>query len=194
MAQAPRPVVPIDPDGLYGQQVHPLQPSDRSYLIERLRTLRGRSLDAGDILNVEVFGLAISELDALWKIILHKDSAISRQLEAIDFLRRKLELHSAAEKLATAPLLPGEPPRQAPHLPMRDNPPPDSRSPLELVVSEATAIRALVRHYDWVHDGPDRLLRCWPPQTTAPAPLVEELVEAPGTIADLAATAVKELA
>ena len=194
MAQAPHPVFPIDPDETYGQQEHPLQPSGRTHLIERLRALRGRRLNAGDLDNAETIGLAISELNGLWKTIYHKDLLIYKQQENIDSLRRKHEVYIAAEKLATAPLLPGEQPRQAPPLPMRDNPPPDSRSPLELVVSEATALRALVRHYNWVHSGPDRLLRCWPPTPTARAALVEELVEAPGTIADLAAAADQEVA
>jgi hypothetical protein len=194
MAQAPDPVSPIDPDEIYGYQEISLQPSGRTHLIEQLRALRGRRLDAGDLENAEIIGLALSELDGLWKIIYHKNRLIYGQQEKIDFFRLKHEVYMAAEKLATAPLLPGELPRQAPQLPMRDNPPPNSRSPLELVVSEATALRALVRHFNWVHSGPDRLLRCWPPRPTAPAPLVEELVEAPGTIADLAAAADQEVA
>jgi len=39
------------------------------------------------------------------------------------------------------------------------SPPPDSRSPLELVVSEQTAIAALVRHYGWTHLNSGTLVR-----------------------------------
>lgn len=39
------------------------------------------------------------------------------------------------------------------------SPSPDSRSPLELVVSEATAIRALSVHYGWIHLDPNTLQR-----------------------------------
>jgi hypothetical protein len=194
MAQAPHPAFPIDPDETYGQQEHPLQHSGRTHLIERLRALRGRRLDAGDLENANIIGLALSELNGLWKTIYHKNLQIDRQQESLDFYRLRLEVYMPAEKLATAPLLPGELPRQAPQLPMRDNPPPDSRSPLEVVVAEKTAIRSLVRHFGWVHDGPDTLLRCRVLTPAELTPLVEELVEAPGTIADLAAAADQEVA
>jgi hypothetical protein len=193
MAQAPHPVFPIDTNERYGQQEHPLQPLFRIHLIERLRTLHGRRLDAGDLESAEILNLALSELEVSEEIISDKDLVICRQLEKVDYFCQKLKEYMVADKLATAPRLPGELPRQAPHLTMRDNPPPDTRSPLELVVSEATAMRALVRHYNWVYDGPDRLLRCRPLLPTAPAPLVDELVEAPGTIADLAAAAAQEV-
>jgi hypothetical protein len=39
------------------------------------------------------------------------------------------------------------------------SPSPDSRSPLELVVSEATAIRALSVHYGWIHLDANTLRR-----------------------------------
>lgn len=39
------------------------------------------------------------------------------------------------------------------------SPSPDSRSPLELVVSERTAIAALVRHYGWIHLNNGTLVR-----------------------------------
>ena len=42
---------------------------------------------------------------------------------------------------------------------MECNPPPDSRSPADLVISEATAIRMLVRFYGWVVVEPGRLQR-----------------------------------
>jgi hypothetical protein len=159
-----------------------------------LRGLRGRRLDRGDLLTAELVGLAINELDTRLAVI----NSLRRK---IDEERRRNAPLMMAEKTTSAPLLPGELPRQAPQLPMRDNPQPDSRSPLEVVVSEKTAIRCLVRHYGWIHDGPDTLLRCrvltpaeLNPLDVDAAPLVEELVDVPGTIADLAAAADQEVA
>jgi len=99
-------------------------------------------------------------------------------------------------------LLPGEPPRDPAPLPWEENPAPNSRSPLEMVVSQQTAMRALVRHYGWVHNGPNILIRPdWiggcdvtsPANTSAEPPLIE-LQETPGEIADLAAAAAAAVA
>jgi hypothetical protein len=99
-------------------------------------------------------------------------------------------------------LLPGEAPRNPDQLRLEENPAPDSRSPLELVVSQQTAIRALVRHYGWSHNGPNILFRPdWigrrevssPASTTAEPPLIE-LIETPGEIADLGAAAAAAIA
>lgn len=92
---------------------------------------------------------------------------------------------------------PGESVADAPPLSWAENPPPNEVDPLVVVVSQQTAVRALVRHYGWVHDGPDTLVR---PRyqvrpsvgSSGPAPgggAVEDLVEAPGSIADHAAAA-----
>jgi hypothetical protein len=95
-----------------------------------------------------------------------------------------------------------EAPRVPDHLRLEDNPAPDSRSPLELVVSQPTAIRALVRHYGWLHNGPNILCRSdrsgdrevsSPASTTAEPPLIE-LIETPGEIADLGAAAAAAVA
>jgi hypothetical protein len=154
-----------------------------------LRALRGRRLDHGDLVTAELVGLAISELEERIAVIRSQQQQISRQKQRITSLMM-------GEVDIAGPLLPGELLRPAHPLPMRDNPQPDSRSPLEVVVSEKTAIRALVRHYNWVHDGPDTLLRCrvLTPAELSPldvdaAHLVEELAEALGTIADPAAAA-----
>jgi hypothetical protein len=96
----------------------------------------------------------------------------------------------------------GEAPRKTGPAALDDNPAPDSRSPLEVVVSQQTAMRALVRHYGWVHNGPNILYRPgWsggrevtsPASTTAEPPLIE-LIETPGEIADLGAAAAAAVA
>ena len=111
-----------------------------------------------------------------------------------------LSLKPAA--MPTGPLLPGEAPSDPEPLPWKENPPPDSRSPLEVVISQPQAVRALVRHYGWRHCGAKTLFRPdWPgghvvtsPATTPVDDSVIDLVEAPGSIADHAAAAAASVA
>jgi len=99
-------------------------------------------------------------------------------------------------------VLPGERSAVAPLLPWAENPQPNEVCPLVVVVSQQTAMRALVRHYGWVHDGPDTLVRPRYPvgpsvASSEPAPcdgVVEDLVEVPGSIADQAAAAAAAVA
>jgi hypothetical protein len=93
--------------------------------------------------------------------------------------------------------LPGEPSEAAPLLPWAENPPPSMVDPLVVVVSQPTAVRALVRHYGWIHDGPNILVRPeWNghrevDQGARPikSERVLELVDDPGSIAEHAAAA-----
>lgn len=96
--------------------------------------------------------------------------------------------------LPAGPLLPGEAPRNPAPLSWEENPAPDSRSPLEAVISQPRAIRALVRHYGWVHTEANTLYRPhWPfPNVLAPSidpakdGSVTELVDARESIGELA--------
>lgn len=106
---------------------------------------------------------------------------------------------------------PGESMAEVPPLTWAENPPPNEVDPLVVVVSQQTAVRALVRHYGWVHDGPDSLFRPrypWPrsscsgaagssaapPKPVSVVGAVEDLVEAPGSIAEQAAAAAAAVA
>ena len=193
MAETPHPT----PPALLGEgderQERPLRGACPDRLVEHLRSLRGRRLDAGDLFNAEILGQALFEIEQSKGVIDGKDWVILRLRNECEYLHHWLKEYAATEILARGRLLRSELLQQASQLPMRDNPPPDSRSPMELVVAEPTAIRALVRHYNWVHDGPDRLLRCRSLLPTAAAPPMAELVEPPGTIADLAAAAALEV-
>lgn len=195
MAPAPHPIFPTDQTKTAGQHEQQALPHRSTNLSEMLRTLRGRSLDQHDLTTAELIGLAINELEERLAVIDSQRQQISRQKRIISSAAK-----SAARR--SSPLLPGELPRTAPPLAMRDNPPPNCFDPLELVVSEQTAMRALVRHYHWTHDGPDCLLRCrvltpdelTPPAAAAAADAVVQLEEPTGSISDLAAAAANEVA
>lgn len=211
---APHPVFPTNPVQEPAQQLQPASPLPPTHLGEMLRALRGRRLDRGDLVTAGLVGLAINELDTRLAVINSLKKKIAEERE-----KNVLFMHS--EWITSGPLLPGELPRQAPPLPMRDNPPPDSRSPLEVIVSQKMAIRCLVRHYGWTHHGANILFRPdWPgghvvtsphaghsyncdpagdttphePDATAAADddQVEQLQESPGSIATAAAAAALE--
>jgi hypothetical protein len=101
-------------------------------------------------------------------------------------LRRIYRLSLYVERMADSP-----------PLSWADNPPPAAVDPLAVVVSQQTAVRALVRNYGWVHVGPDTLVRpryqpCSSAASPEPAPdrgVVVDLVESPGSIAEQASTA-----
>jgi hypothetical protein len=90
----------------------------------------------------------------------------------------------------------------APPLVWADNPPPDAVDPLAVVVSQQTAVRALVRNYGWVHVGSDTLVRpryqpCASAASSEPVPdrgVVVELVESHGSIAEQASAAAAAVA
>jgi hypothetical protein len=131
----------------------------------------------------------------------HRDSAseatassLLRQISAL-VLRHRLD-HDDGRRSPRVEL-PGDRSAADPPLPWGENPPPNMHDPLVVVVSQQTAVRALVRHYGWVHDGPDTLIRpCYPVGPSAASSetalcegAVEDLVEVPGSIADHAAAA-----
>jgi len=67
----------------------------------------------------------------------------------------------------SGPILPGEARAGSGPLPWSQNPPPDSRSPAEWVISEATAVAMLTRFYGWVALDAGTLRRTRKPQPMA---------------------------
>jgi hypothetical protein len=106
-------------------------------------------------------------------------------------LRRLYRLSLYVERLA-----------EAPPLAWADNPPPMDVDPLAVVVSQSTAVRALVRHYGWIHIGADTLVRpryqpCSSAASSEPASdrgVVVELVDLPGSIAEQGSAAAAAVA
>jgi len=139
-------------------------------------------------------------VDALWIAVMDQSrrSSVSRDT----FLQSPGGTHRTLSRTPAEVLLPGEAPRNPAHLVCEDNPAPDSRSPLETVISQQTAMKALVRHYGWVHHGANILFRPdWPggcevtsPASTTPEPPLMEMQETPEEKDDQDATAAAAVA
>jgi hypothetical protein len=146
------------------------------------------SLDESALLLKSVAELA--EVDGLRAQVLALESDVVAKQREIGDLYLKLQRLRRVD-------LPGERSAAAPPLPWAENPPPNDVDPLVVVVSQQTAMRALVRHYGWVHDGPDTLVRpryqpCVLVASSEPASdreVVVDLVELPGSIAEQASAA-----
>lgn len=138
---------------------------------------------------------SVTIVERLRSEVLVLRSDVVDQQEYIGRLHEQLQLKHRLR-------LPKESVADAPPLSWAENPPPSQVDPLVVVVSQQTAIRALVRHYGWAHDGPDTLVRPRYPDgpsaaSSGPAPgggAVEDLVEAPGSIAEQAAAAAAAVA
>jgi hypothetical protein len=135
------------------------------------------------LVSIEKF-LATRDMPAKADLIAEAADLIQQQsshIAALEFVLSHYEgealqdLKPAAQP--SGPLLPVEAPRNSQPIAWEDNPPPDSRSPLEVVVSQQTAMRCLVRHYGWVHLNAGHLIRPRRPQVEqiSPWPPVEEV-------------------
>ncbi len=143
-------------------------------------------------------------------------SHLREAAEEIDLLRTMVfELQVVTDKqeseaasqivpavIPSGPRLPGEPPRETVPRGWEENPRPDSRCESELVVSQGRAIKILCVHYGWTrtdwgtlvrHRTGERHLQLVPEPEVTP-PVVQELLESPGTIAEQAATAAAAIA
>ena len=104
------------------------------------------------------------------KLILEAADKIREQEREIADLQALIAEHEGAALLGlkpaaipAGPLLPGDTPRYPALFPWEENPAPDSRSPFEAVISQQQAVRALVRHYGWIHTEANTLHRPhWP--------------------------------
>ena len=165
---------------------------------ERLRRLAWDLGSKGSTGSADLLLQCAAELvrlNSLRAEVLTLEGAVVDQQREIGELYMKLRPRSRVA-------LPGESMAEAPPLTWAENPPPNEIDPLVVVVSQRTAVRALVRHYGWVHDGPDTLVRPRYPAGSSAAPpkpapcggVVEDLLEAPGSIADQAAAAAAAVA
>ena len=168
---------------------------DRERLDAQLIYLRSKMIEEADQYGALIVKDASDLIDQQSELVASLKGLVNKQ-------QMEMASYLSIAAMRPGPSLPGEAPSDPEPLPWKENPAPRSRSPLEVVVSQQTAMRALVRHYGWTHHGANILFRPDKPgghvvTSPAGAPVddsVIDLVEVPGSIADHAAAAAASVA